>query len=173
MAFCLALLASFVVAMTVIPLFCSKFLKAVPHGHGTGNEPEHGGSLFDRFNRTFNRAFNKLLDVYERTVRRALKFPGLTVAALMGLFLASIAIYPYLGLAFFPRTDAGQFTLNLKAPTGTRIEMTDQYVAKIEDLIRHTVDPHDMKIIVSNIGVVPTSRRSTPPMPGRTPPPYR
>ena len=155
LAFCLALLASFVVAMTVIPLFCSKFLKAVPHGHGSGHEPVHGGSVFDRFNRTFNRAFNKLLDVYERTVRRALKFPGLTVAVLMGLFLASIAIYPYLGLAFFPRTDAGQFTLNLKAPTGTRIEMTDQYVAKIEDLIRHTVDPHDMKMIVSNIGVVP------------------
>jgi multidrug efflux pump subunit AcrB len=36
LAFCLALLASFVVAMTVIPLFCSRFLKAVPGGHGTG-----------------------------------------------------------------------------------------------------------------------------------------
>ena len=32
LAFCLSLLASFVVAMTVIPLFCSRFLKAVPHG---------------------------------------------------------------------------------------------------------------------------------------------
>ena len=155
LAFCLALLASFVVAMTVIPLFCSKFLKAVPHAHGSGHEPVHGGSLFDRFNRSFNRGFNGLLDVYEWAVRRALRFPGLTVAALTGLFLASIAIYPYLGLAFFPRTDAGQFTINLKAPTGTRLEMTDQYVAKIEDLIRHTVAPHDMKMIVSNIGVVP------------------
>jgi multidrug efflux pump subunit AcrB len=34
LAFCLALLASFVVAMTVIPLFCSRFLKGVPGGHG-------------------------------------------------------------------------------------------------------------------------------------------
>ena len=34
LAFCLSLLASFVVAMTVIPLFCSRFLKAVPHGAG-------------------------------------------------------------------------------------------------------------------------------------------
>ena len=54
----------------------------------------------------------------------------------MGLFVASLAIYPFLGLAFFPRTDAGQFTINLKVPTGTRIEVTEQYVAKIEDLIR-------------------------------------
>ena len=49
---------------------------------------------------------------------------------------ASLAIYPLLGLAFFPQTDAGQFTINLKVPTGTRIEVTEQYVAKVEDLIR-------------------------------------
>src|ERR1700735_3835565 len=40
LAFCLALLASFVVAMTVIPLFCSRFLKAIPGGHGHGEEGE-------------------------------------------------------------------------------------------------------------------------------------
>ena len=161
LAFCLALLASFVVAMTVIPLFCSKFLKAVPghggHGHGPDEHAgrQTGGSLFDRFNRAFNHGFNKVLDIYERSVRWALKAPALTVFALTGLFVASLLIYPLMGRAFFPRTDAGQFTINLKAPTGTRIEMTDQYVAKVEDLIRHTISPHDMKMIVSNIGVVP------------------
>ena len=88
-------------------------------------------------------------------MRWALRRPGLTVAAISLLFVASLAIYPFLGLAFFPRTDAGQFTINVKVPTGTRIEMTNQYVAKVEDLIRHTIDPHDLKMIVSNIGVVP------------------
>lgn len=154
LAFCLALLASFVVSMTVIPLFCSRFLKAVPHAHG-GAEAATGGTLFERFNRLFNRGFNKVLDTYEWAVRRALRLPGLTVAALLGLFVLSLAIYPMLGLAFFPRTDAGQFTINLKVPTGTRIEMTDQYVAKVEDLIKHTIDTHDLKMVVSNIGVVP------------------
>jgi len=99
--------------------------------------------------------FNKLLDFYEYWVRRALVRPGRTVAVLAGVFLASLAIYPFLGLAFFPRTDAGQFTINLKAPTGTRIEVTEQYVAKVENLIRQTVDPQDFKLVVSNIGVVP------------------
>ncbi len=45
--------------------------------------------------------------------------------------------------------------INLKVPTGTRIEVTDQYIAKVEDLIRHDVEPKDLKLIVSNIGVVP------------------
>ncbi len=177
LAFCLSLLASFVVAMTVIPLFCARFLKQVPHVGPSGARPEPGGahdagpegvgpaaeatgphpraSWGHRFNAGFNRLFGKLLDYYEYWVRRALVWPGLTVAALAGLFLASLAIYPFLGLAFFPQTDAGQFTINLKVPTGTRIEVTNAYVAKVEDLIRQTVDPRDFKLVVSNIGVVP------------------
>ena len=155
LAFCLALLASFVVAMTVIPLFCSKFLKEVP-AHENGHAgPQTGGSLWDKFTRLFNRGFNRVLDVYERQVRWALRRPALTVVALAGLFVLSLGIYPLLGLAFFPQTDAGQFTINTKVPTGTRIEMTDNYVAKVEDLIRHTVKPADLHMIVSNIGVVP------------------
>ena len=152
LAFCLSLLASFVVAMTVIPLFCSKFLKGIHHEHSAAEITDRSWGA--RFNAWFNGMFNGLLNFYERTVRRSLRHPALTLALLIGIFLASLAIYPFLGLAFFPQTDAGQFTLNIKVPTGTRIEITDQYVSRIENLIRHVVDPHDLKMVVSNIGVV-------------------
>ncbi len=185
LAVVISLFASYFVAMTVIPLFCARFLKHTPHAEGPRQEAEGGTgvppvtgtaeapmnrgglavapgaagpyktSLGERFNAGFNRMFGKLLDSYEYWVRRALMRPGLTVAALAGLFLVSLAIYPFLGLAFFPRTDAGQFTINLKVPTGTRIEVTNEYVAKVEDLIRKVVDPKDFKLVVSNIGVVP------------------
>jgi HAE1 family hydrophobic/amphiphilic exporter-1 len=159
LAFCLALLASYVVAMTVIPLFCSRFLKAMPGGHEGGHSTEASAEHEDqswggRFNAWFNRQFNRFLDFYERAVRRALKVPALTVALLFGVFVASLAIYPLLGRAFFPQTDAGQFTMNIKVPTGTRIEVTNDYVAKIEDLIRNDVPQSDLKMILSNIGVV-------------------
>jgi len=164
LAVVISLFASYLVAMTVIPLFCSRYLKAVlhaTHAHDTREEyevePTSPATLswWDRFNAAFNRSFNRVLDFYESWVRRALERPGLTVAALSGVFLVSLALYPFLGLAFFPRTDAGQFTMNLKVPTGTRLEVTEQYVAKVEDLIRHIVDPRDFKMVVSNIGVVP------------------
>ena len=44
--------------------------------------------------------------------------------------------------------------MNIKVPTGTRIETTNQYVAKIEDLVRHDIPKSDLNMIVSNIGVV-------------------
>ena len=161
LAVVISLFASYLVAMTVIPLFCSRFLKAVPHVEHGIHEYEvdptvaHDGSRWERFTANFNRHFNRLLDSYEYWVKRAVARPGLTVAALSGAFVLSLAIYPFLGLAFFPRTDAGQFTINLKVPTGTRLEVTEQYVEKLEALIHQEVAPRDLKMVVSNVGVVP------------------
>ncbi|MGC1451941.1 MAG: efflux RND transporter permease subunit [Candidatus Sulfotelmatobacter sp.] len=162
LAVVISLFASYVVAMTVIPLFCSRFLQTVPHSSGdAGHEYEieptsaFGKSWWERFTAGFNRQFNRMLDAYEYWVNRALVRPGLTVAMLSGVFLVSLVIYPFLGLAFFPSTDAGQFTINMKVPTGTRLEVTEQYVAKVEDLIRNVVGSKDLKMVVSNIGVVP------------------
>ena len=164
LAVVISLFASYVVAMTVIPLFCSRFLKAAPH-HG-GHAPEGqeyeieptsapSKSWWDKFTAEFNRQFNRLLDFYEYWVKRALVRPGLTVAILSGVFIVSLVLYPFLGVAFFPRTDAGQFAINLKVPTGTRLEVTEQYVEKVEDLIRQVVGKQDLKMVVSNLGVVP------------------
>ncbi len=163
LAVVISLFASYFVAMTVIPLFCSRFLQRLHHGTGhessavcvPDGEAAPRLSWGARFNLWFNRGFNRMLDIYEGSVRRVLRRPGLTVAVLALLFVASLAIYPFLGLAFFPRTDGGQFTINLKVPTGTRIEVTEQYVAQVEDLIRKTLDPSDFEMVVSNIGVVP------------------
>ena len=62
---------------------------------------------------------------------------------------------PFIGVSFFPRTDAGQFVINVKAPTGTRIEVTEDYIKQVEQIVRETViPPSDLNTIVSNIGVM-------------------
>src|SRR5258708_5466024 len=129
LAVVISLFASYVVAMTVIPLFCSRYLQAVPHAEKARGEYEVepssavGESRWGKFTAAFNRHFNQMLDFYEYWVNRALVRPGLTVAALSGLFLVSLLIYPFLGLAFFPSTGAGQVTVNMKIPPGTRLEV--------------------------------------------------
>jgi multidrug efflux pump subunit AcrB len=148
LAVVISLFASYFVAMTVIPLFCARCLKRIHQDH---EEVQRSGG----FNAWFNRGFQALLDGYEWAVRGALRWPAATVLLLLGLFLASLFIYPRLGLAFFPRTDAGQFTINLKVPTGARIENTENYVNRVENIIRKVVDPADFRMVVSNIGIVP------------------
>jgi HAE1 family hydrophobic/amphiphilic exporter-1 len=160
LAVVLALFASYFVAMTVVPLFCARFLKA-PHHDGT-DVPEQGDAtarppagFVERFNRAFSRRFERLLVWYEGRVRVALKRPARVVVAITALFAISLILYPFLGVAFFPRTDAGQFVMNVKAPSGSRIEVTTAEVNRIEALVRRVVDPHDLELIVSNIGLVP------------------
>ncbi len=149
----LSLFASYLVAMTVVPLFCVKFIKSY-HGHVAG-EIEIKKGLGRRFNTWFNRKFHQWLDRYEGWLNLALLRPLATVLGITGFFILSLALYPMVGEAYFPRTDPGQFVINVKATTGTRIELTDQLVQQVEQIVRDVVPPKDLKIIVSNTGVTP------------------
>ena len=145
----LALGASYLVAMSVVPLFCARFIKSV-HG-SVGHHPRKSG--FQRFVSTFNYKYDQMLMRYDRAVGKVLQLPGRTVLVIMGGFVLSLALFPFLGVAFFPRTDPGQFVINIKAPTGTRLELTNKYISQVENDIRQAIPQHDLKMIVANIGV--------------------
>jgi HAE1 family hydrophobic/amphiphilic exporter-1 len=148
----LSLFASYFVAMTVVPLYCARLIKK-----HEADEEIHGeaGSLLGRIIKKFNHYFYAMVLRYDRSLHRSLLRPVSTVVGLVGVSLLSLSLYPALGISFFPRTDPGQFVINLKAPPGTRLELTSQYVSRVEDEIRKIVLPGDLKIIVSNIGVTP------------------
>ena len=148
-----SLFASYAVAMTVVPLFCAKFIRLEEADEEEGHDARK--SLFGRFVHWFNHRYEHMLGSYDKAVGRTLLRPVATVLGVMGVFLVSLALYPLMGVSFFPRTDPGQFVINLKAPTGTRLELTDRYVKRVEEDIREVVAPEDMGMIVSNIGVTP------------------
>ena len=145
----LSLFASYVVAMTVVPLFCARFIRNVHHEAGHHKD----GNPFQLFVRWFNRRYDKMLMHYDITVRKSLARPVATIIGITGAFLLSLCLFPLLGTSFFPRTDAGQFVINVKAPSGTRLEVTDKYIAQVEQDIRSIVPPKDLNMIVSNLGI--------------------
>jgi len=149
----LALFASYFDAVTVVPLFCAYALKAV-HGHAEG--PEGSKKPWsERFHAWFNAKFERMLNFYERWVRKALDRPREVVVGFIIFFFLCFLLLPFVGVAFFPRTDAGQFVINVKAPTGTRIELTENYIKRIEAIVHEVVKPEDLSTVVSNIGVFP------------------
>jgi multidrug efflux pump subunit AcrB len=159
LAVVLSLMASYAVAMSVVPLFCSKFIsghqgerQAEHQAHGEGNRRR---GLLERFNAWFNPKFESFLNLYDRVISVVLKRPVAILFVLSGVIVVSLFLFPLLDFAFFPRTDPGQFMMNVKLPSGTRIGLTEQEVAKVEDLVRHTVSPEDLGMIVSNIGSTP------------------
>jgi multidrug efflux pump subunit AcrB len=152
----ISIFASYFFAMTVVPLFCAQFVR-LHHPAGDEEHQDTGRpSWFQRFVDKFNWQFRRMLDRYEALARRALIRPAMTAALILGgVALVLIALFPFLGRAYFPRTDPGQFVINIRMPSGTRLEVSDQYIAQVENIIRQTVHPADLGMIVSNIGVYP------------------
>jgi multidrug efflux pump subunit AcrB len=149
----LSIFASYFFAMTVVPLYCANFIRLrddekLPEGR---REP-----FLARFDKKFNQKFQHLLTWYEGLAKRAMRRPGLTAAAILGgVALTLLVLFPFLGRAYFPRTDPGQFVIDVRMPSGTRLESSNDYVARVESIIRSVVKPSDLGMIVSNIGVYP------------------
>jgi multidrug efflux pump subunit AcrB len=149
-----SLFASYFVAVSVVPLYCANFLRSeVHHAEGPEEPAVENKSWMAKFHSGFNVRFERMLGLYDRWVQKALDRPKEVVLGFLGVFLLSFALYPLVGMSFFPRTDPGQFVINVKAPTGTRLEVTEDYVKKVEEIVRQVVKPADLKAIVSNIGL--------------------
>ncbi len=159
MAVVISLFASYFVAMTVVPLFCARFIR-LPHGkEGKGKSPAPKTAPLvawgRRFHEGFNLRFDRFLGWFGGCMERLLDRPR---AVLGGILLACVACFgliPFVGTSYFPRTDPGQFVINVKGTPGTRVEVTEETVKKLEQLIRGIVRPSDLGIIASNIGSTP------------------
>jgi multidrug efflux pump subunit AcrB len=160
-----SLFASYIVAMTVVPLYCARFIK--PHAADSSEEEEIDDekhiayqmpaqlSIFQRVVRGFNSRFQQMLEKYVFAVNHSILRPVATTFGILGMVLLSFALLPLLGRSYFPRTDPGQFVINIKCPSGTRIELSNQYIAQVENDIRQTIPSRDLDMIVSNIGITP------------------
>ncbi|MGD0445772.1 MAG: efflux RND transporter permease subunit [Edaphobacter sp.] len=151
----ISIFASYIFAMTVVPLYCANFIHLEHHIEGEGHG-EKKQSSFQRFVTKFNQYFQKLLNRYEALANRVLQNPRLTATVILGsIAIILLVLFPFLGRAYFPRTDPGQFVIDVKCPAGTRIELSNRYIARVENEIRQVVPTEDLGMIVSNIGITP------------------
>ncbi len=150
-----SIFASYFFAMTVVPLFCARFIRVDYEAHDdeiVGRKP----TFFRRFLHRFNRSFHNFLNWYEHLAFRVLQRPAYAAGGILaGLAIILVGLFPFLGRAYFPRTDPGQFIIDVRMPSGSRLEVSDDYIAKVENVIRSVVKPKDLGMIVSNIGVYP------------------
>jgi multidrug efflux pump subunit AcrB len=149
LAVVLSMAASYVVAMSLIPIFCARFLTV--EDARAAEAAEAGGVLAG-----FNRVYERFAHGYERLLAHSLEHKLAVVTGVGVLFAVSLWIYPLLGTELFPETDAGTFTINFRAPAGTRLELTTALAGEIEATIRRVIPPSDLDMVVSNIGLAPS-----------------
>ncbi len=146
-AVCASLLASLALSFTMVPLLFRLLMRSYLHATPAGV------SALARVHLAFNRHF----DALRAKCRDALAFmvaePLKPVLFFVVLLLGSLALFPMLGRDFFPRVDAGQMRLHVRAPAGTRLEQTQDDFAQVEAAIRNIVGAPQIDTVLDNIGL--------------------
>jgi len=172
MAVVFAMLPSYLLSRTLVPTLVRYLLPSevelyrsrapqAASGAGENDQPNPTaaaprGDVIWRIGARFDRVFEKLQVRYRRSLTWALGHRPLVCVLFVVFCAGSFVLFPFLGRDFFPSVDAGQFRLHARAPVGTRIEETALRFSQVEDMIRETIPPEELNIILDNIGL-PTS----------------
>jgi multidrug efflux pump subunit AcrB len=146
-----AMLASYFLSRTVVPTLVMYFLRH--HVHETGTEAK---GWFGRFHARFEGGFERLRNSYRNWLNACLHHRRSFAMCFLAFCAASCLLTPFLGQDFFPKVDAGQMRLHVRAKTGTRVEETAALCDHVEEVIRRIIPARELETLVDNIGL-PTS----------------
>jgi multidrug efflux pump len=116
-----AIMVSLVVSLSATPSMCAHLLK----------QHESHGRLY----RTSERAFNGVVGFYGRTLSTVLRFPGLTLAALLATIALNVYLYIYVPKGFFPQQDNGRMMGQIIADQDTSYQAMDRILREMIQII--------------------------------------
>jgi HAE1 family hydrophobic/amphiphilic exporter-1 len=132
-----AVLVSLLVAFTLTPMLCSRFLR-VPEANGA-----HHGSKESRFFRAIERTYDRLLKFCLSHRPLVLGLAVLTAAS-------TVWIYRFLGEESFVDDDQSEFEIFVQAPEGSSLERTDRILRQLEQEVAVL---RGVQVLFTTIGV--------------------
>jgi len=135
---------SLFVAVTIVPVLCSRWLRT------PAEQGEHRG-LLGRFYQLSERALEGLDDRYRDTIRLALRHRPTVIGAAAGLVALAVVLNGRIGTELLPQTDEGQVNINAELPLGTRMELTEAAMLRLEGMVRDLV-PEATTLVVNGGG---------------------
>ncbi|MDF2531786.1 MAG: acriflavin resistance protein [Clostridia bacterium] len=141
-----SLLASLIVALTLIPMLSSKFLKIIKAHEASKNKTMN--KIFDRW----DNVINGIDTLYQKILVWVLKHKRKTSLIVLGIFLCSLLLIPFIGSEFFPKMDEGRFDVSIQLPKGSLIENTNAVAEQLEHTISKLPELEMMHVSVGGSG---------------------
>jgi HAE1 family hydrophobic/amphiphilic exporter-1 len=135
---------SLFVAVTIVPVLCSRWLR-LPEEH-----QKHTGPL-GRFYQASETFLEGVDDRYRRAIHWTLQHRPTVIGAAAGLVVLAAVLYPRVGTELLPQTDEGQVNINAELPLGTKMELTEAAMLRLEDMVKQSV-PEATTIVVNGGG---------------------
>ena len=136
--------SSLLVAVLINPVLCSTLMRVKVGKEITSDYDEL--KLVEK---------SKILGIYQYALRKVLRFRLITLFAFVFLFVGTFYWYgkntfPRKRIEFFPKTEPNEAVVNIRAPLGTTLEVSDKYVASVENFVNK--DKKKLDAVVANIG---------------------
>ncbi len=147
-----AMVSSFLLSRTFVPMMCAKFL---PDEHTDGHAGSRRAGFFGRVYRRIDAFLTRLNGWYSRLLEWGLNHRATVLVGVAALFVASLGLTPFIGREFFPQIDAGQIVVQVRAPSNTRLDATERRIIEFEKFIEGQIPPNERIMIVSEMGLDP------------------
>ena len=153
-----AMLTSYVLSRTLVPILIDMLVKTEfdrrfgPEGTHHGGDGDAKPGLLARFQAGFEARFTKFHRGYLGLIHATVRHRFVTLALVGCVFLLAGFLFTLVGQDYFPQIDSGQMTLHIRAPSGMRIESTEQRFAAIEKVVKQTI-PGKVDLILDNVGL--------------------
>jgi CzcA family heavy metal efflux pump len=139
---CVALLTSLLLALTWTPTL-SLFLLRRKAPNETANIASEDvdqeiRKLMAAEEASMKGFFGRIIEFYERWLRRALEHPRWLLGGAVALIAVSFLCYKFLGSDLLPEMDEGGFILDYLTPPGSSLQETDRIVAHLEKMLQQT-----------------------------------
>jgi multidrug efflux pump subunit AcrB len=162
LAVAFAMIASFLLSWTFVPALSAKLVRNHGPTGGPHHAHDHGAdfqpssmNLFARLHRRIEMALEYLGGRYEAVLAVALRHRVKVLAAVALLFALSLLQLFGIGREFFPQVDAGQITLLVRSPSNSRLDATEEQIARLEQFIQEQIPADERSMILSEIGLNP------------------
>jgi hydrophobic/amphiphilic exporter-1 (mainly G- bacteria), HAE1 family len=131
-----ALLSSLIVALTIIPVLCSKYLRV-----GEPDARQH--PILQKVVHKSGEMLDWLDSEYQKAIHWSLGHRKTVAYTTIGLLAGSLMLTPMIGFELMPETDEGEVRVSLELPAGTRVEETNALTAEVEAMVLREVPETD------------------------------
>jgi multidrug efflux pump subunit AcrB len=150
MAVVFAMIASYVLSRTLVPILIDVLVKGEHHGREAEAKPP---GLFGRIHAGFERRFEQFRRSYVGLLHVILTHRAVTMLTVGAIIVGATVLTFFVGEDYFPQISAGQMRLHVRGPSGLRVEETERLFEGVEDEIRRVIPPRDLGLILDNIGM--------------------
>ncbi len=142
-----AMLASYFLSRTLIPTLVMYIMRGHEH------RAEQPKTIFGRYQRGFERGFDKFRNGYFQLLETTLEHRKIFAVCFLAFCILSMGLVFFLGEDFFPSVDAGLMRLHLRARAGLRVEETARLCDEVEKFLRQQIPQDELVTILDNIGL--------------------